>query len=84
MIWRLTVPPCTKKWQIFTNLGQGLSQKVPGLSGYCSQKKGECNLNQSNVDSFAGRVAKNNSKNNGDCHKIHKVFPTYCFVLVVI
>ena len=52
-------------------------------SGYCSQNKGECDLNQSNIDSFVGRVAKNNSENRGDRHKIHKVFPTYCFVNVI-
>ena len=52
-------------------------------SGYCSHNKGECSLNQSNVDSFVGRVAKDNSENNGDRHKIHKVFPTNRFVLVV-
>ena len=52
-------------------------------SGCCSQNKGECDLNKSNVDSFVERVAKNKSENNGDRHKIHKVFPTYCFVLVI-
>ena len=28
MIWGLMAPPLSKKWLIFTNLGQGLSQKV--------------------------------------------------------
>ena len=27
-MWRLMVPPLSQKWIIFTNLGQGLSQKV--------------------------------------------------------
>ena len=32
------------------------------LIGYCYQDKGECNLNQSNVDPFVERVAKDNSE----------------------
>ena len=28
MIWGLMVPPLPQKWLVFTNLGQGLSQKV--------------------------------------------------------
>ena len=41
--------------------------------------KGKCSLNQSRVDPFVGRVAKNNS----DRHKIHEIFLTNCFVLVI-
>ena len=43
-------------------------------SGYCYLNKGECNLNQSKDNSFAERVAKNNSWNNGNRHKIHEIF----------
>ena len=31
---------------------------------------------------FVKRVAKNNSWNNGDRHKIHQIFPINCFVFV--
>ena len=50
-------------------------------SGYCYE--GECNLNQSKHDSFVERVAKNNSWNNGDRHKIHEIFLINCFVSVI-
>ena len=43
-------------------------------SDYCCQNKGECDLNQSNVDSFVKRVARNNSENNDDRHIIRKTF----------
>ena len=33
-------------------------------------------------DSFVERVAKNNSWNNGDRHKIHEIFQINCFVFV--
>ena len=52
-------------------------------SDYCYSNKGECNLNQSKDDSFVERVAKNNSRNNGDRHKIHEIFVTDCFVFVI-
>ena len=45
--------------------------------------KGECNLNQSKHDFFVERVAKNNSWNNGDRHKIHEIFQINCFVFVI-
>ena len=47
------------------------------------ETKGECNLNQSKDDSFVERVAKNNSWNNGDRHRIHEIFPINCFVFVI-
>ena len=43
-------------------------------SGYRYLSKGECNLNQSKDDFFVKRVAKNNSWNNDDRHKIHEIF----------
>ena len=46
------------------------------------QNKREYNLNQSDVYPFVERVAKNNSGNNGDSHKISKILN--CFVLVKI
>ena len=52
-------------------------------SGYCYLNKGECNLNQSKDNSFVERVAKNNSWNNGDRHKIYEIFLTNCFVFVI-
>ena len=52
-------------------------------SGYCYLNKGECNLNQSKDDSFVEWVAKNNSWNNRDCHKIHEIFLINCFVFVI-
>ena len=52
-------------------------------SGYCYLNKGECNYNQSGDDSFVEWVAKNNSWNNGDRHKVHEIFLTTCFVFVV-
>ena len=52
-------------------------------SGYCYLNKGECNLNQSKDDSFVERVAKNNSWNNGDRHKIHEIFLISCFVFII-
>ena len=52
-------------------------------SGYCYLNKGECNLNQSKDDSFVERVAKNNSWNNGDRHKIHEIILINCFVFVI-
>ena len=51
-------------------------------SGYC-YLKGECNLNQSKDCSFVERVARNNSWNNGDRHKIYEIFPINCFVFVI-
>ena len=48
-------------------------------SGYCYLNKGECNLNQSKEDSFVERVAKNNSWNNGDRHKIHEIYQLSLF-----
>ena len=45
--------------------------------------KGECNLNQSKDDSFVERVAKNNSSNNGDRHKIYEIFLINCFAFVI-
>ena len=53
------------------------------LTTVLTTKDRECSLNQSNVDSFVGRVTKDNSENNCDRHKIHKVFPTNCIVFVV-
>ena len=51
------------------------AQVCPPLQlGYYYQNKGECDLNQSNVDSFVERVAKNNSKNNGDRYKTYYIF----------
>ena len=47
---------------------------------YCHLNK-ECNLNQSKDDSFVGRVAKNNTWNNGDRHKTHEIFPVVLFSL---
>ena len=52
-------------------------------SDYYDLNKGECNLNQSKYDSFVERVAKNNSWNNGDRHKIHEIFLSNCFVFVI-
>ena len=43
-------------------------------SGYCDPNKGECDLSQSKNGAFVKRVAKNNSWNNGDRHKIHEIF----------
>ena len=40
--------------------------------------KKECDFDQSIVDSFVERVAKNNSRNNGDRHEILKVFLKNC------
>ena len=53
---------------------------TPWQSGFCYQNKGECNLDQSNVDSFVKHVAKNNRENNGGPHKTHKIFQMKCFV----
>ena len=36
------------------------------------------------IDSFVERVARNNSWNNGDRHKIHEIFLINCFVFVII
>ena len=55
----------------------------PWRSGSWYLNKGECDLNQSNDDSFVERVAKNNSWNNNDCHKIHEIFLINCFVFVI-
>ena len=59
----------------------GLKSKM--WSDYCYQNKGELSLNQSNLGSFAKRVAKNNSKNNGGRHKIHQIFLIDSFVLAI-
>ena len=53
-------------------------------SGYYYLNKEECNLNQPKDDSSVERVAKNNSCNNGDRHKIHEIFLLNCFVFVII
>ena len=53
------------------------------LATVLTTKLGKCSLNQSKVGSFVGQVAKDGSENNGDRLKIHKVFPTNCFVFVV-
>ena len=42
------------------------------------------NLNQSNVDFFVERVAKNESRNNGNYQEIHKIFMINRFVLIII
>ena len=52
-------------------------------SGYFYLNKGECNLNQSKDVLFVERVAKNNSRNNGDRHKIYDIFLINCFVFVI-
>ena len=52
-------------------------------SDYCYQNKGELSLNQSNFNSSVKRVAKNNSKNNGGRHKIHKIFMMHCILLAI-
>ena len=71
-IWKI----CPQKW-IIPTLSDNPKDKIRAASnetwrsGYCYLKKGECNLNQSIDDSFVERVAKNNSWNNGDRHKIH-------------
>ena len=52
-------------------------------SGYRYLNKGEWNLNQSKDDSFVEWVAKNNSWNNGDRHKINEIFLINCFVSVI-
>ena len=49
----------------------------------CYQNKGELSLNQSNLDYFVKRLAKNNSKNNDSRHKIHHIFLTDYFVLAI-
>ena len=54
--------------------------EITWRSGYCYLNKGECNVNQSKDDSE--QVAKNNSWNNGDRHKIREIFPNY-FVFVI-
>ena len=56
---------------------------TPSWSGHCYLNKGECNLNESKDDSFVERVAKNNSWNNGDHHKIREIFLINCFVFVI-
>ena len=57
--------------------------KYLAINKYCYLNKEECNLNQSKDVSFVKWVAKNNSWNNGDRHKIHQIFQTNCFVFVV-
>ena len=52
-------------------------------SGHCYLNKAECNLNQSKDDSFVERVAKSDSWNNGDRHKINEIFVINCFVFVI-
>ena len=52
-------------------------------SGYCYLNKRECNLNQSKYDSLLNWVAKNNSWNNDDRHKIHQIFLINCFVFII-
>ena len=47
---------------------------TPGRSDHYYQNKGEYDLNQSNVESFVERVAKNNRENNSFSHKIHYIF----------
>ena len=42
-------------------------------TGFCYLNKREWNLNQSKYGSFVERVAKNNSWNNGDSHKMHAI-----------
>ena len=64
-------------------LTNGTSLNNSCWSGYCNRNKGECDLNQSNVGSFVEGVAKNNSRNNGYRHKIHKIFLIDCFALVI-
>ena len=61
----------------------GYSALSTWWSGYCYWNKRECGLNQSRVDSFVGRVAKNNSQNDSDRHKIHEIFLANCLVLVI-
>ena len=53
-------------------------------SGYCYLNKGECSLNQWKDDSLVEWVARNNSWNNGDRHKIHEISLINCFVFVII
>ena len=52
-------------------------------SGNCYLNKREWNLNRSKDDSFVERVAKNNSWNKSDRHKIHEIFLINCFVFVI-
>ena len=40
----------------------------------CYLNKEKCNLNQTKDDRFVESVAKNNSWNNGVCHRVHKIF----------
>ena len=41
-------------------------------SGHCYKNKRECNLNHLNAGYFVEQVAKNNSGNNGNLHKLKK------------
>ena len=58
-------------------------QETAWQSGYCYVNKEECNLNQLKDNTFVERVAKNNSRNNSDHHKIHEIFLIYCFIFVI-
>ena len=59
----------------FTKFSLSFDVSLTLRSGYCYLNKGKCNLNQSKYDSYVERVAKNNSWNNSDRHKIQEIFP---------
>ena len=46
-------------------------------------KQRRMQLTQSKDGSFVERVARNNSRNNGDHHKIYEIFLINCFVFVI-
>ena len=66
-----------------TNSATKYTRRPTWWSGYCDLNKRECDLNQSKDGFFVKRVAKNNSWNNGDRHKIHEIFLTNCFAFLI-
>ena len=86
LVYQLQSQPYVICTASITEYFQMLDSVFPDPSwwfGYCYQNKRECNLNQSNADFFVERMAKNNCTNNGNRHKVDKIFPIDCFVLVI-
>ena len=57
----------------FSGTEQVHSTELSDLAGDI-KTMGECNFTHTNVDSVVEQVARNNSKNNGDRHKVRKKF----------
>ena len=65
--------------KVWLRVVSAMTGNPPLVTGYCFLA-----IWQSKDDSFVKWVAKNNSWNNGDRHKIHEIFLINCFVFVII